>query len=177
MALVVTKRCCNSLVIGECKLKQLKIPLYPIRQAKIRKADKAKCWQEDGEIGSSEHTDRTWQSLIKLSPGIRSCAQAREVLRQDQNRTCARLFVPPIVCGGGELKVIGCPSLREQITHRTVDGSQKQRTRRIHSNKDSPETVKAVGRIRSKTKTTAQCLLGPFNNTQQKTGMYSQKYI
>lgn len=43
----------------------------PYQIGKIRKAGKAKCWQEDGEIGSSEHTDRdsNLAELNQTKPG------------------------------------------------------------------------------------------------------------
>lgn len=126
MALVVTKRCCNSLVIGECKLEQLKIPLYPIRQAKIRKADKAKCWQEDGETGSFAHTDKgpNLAELNQIKQGDPLlCVVQRTCPQQDQNRASARLFVPPIVCGSGKLKVIGV-SITERTNH--LQNSRRQ---------------------------------------------------
>ena len=89
-----------------------------IRQAKIRKADKAKCWQEDGEIGSTGHTKSpNLVVFIKLHATIHSKHRSRKF----SHRTTGEQehgYTSHCLWQWGAEGNVGGPLLREQVIYR-----------------------------------------------------------
>lgn len=115
---------------------QIKTPLRHhfthIRQAKIRKADKAKCWQEDGQDPLGTQRAQIWSCLSNYMQQftLSTCPENSPTGPQENKNMATH----PTVCGSGERKVMWVP-ITEGTSHlQTVDGSYTQRTRCIHRN-------------------------------------------